>query len=774
MDRRWAKRLLLGSALSLILSLAHASPARARQAASTPPRPVVQASADGASATCPAAGSGMCRYLFDWGDGTQGAGSPVNPGFPGRATHAWSTPGKYRVRARVILADGRASDWSEPYEVDVRAAHAGPRPLRSLTVRTSSAAPGVSGLGLLSGRGWRSAGRSEAAHPEWIVVDLGSPRAVSQIALEPLPNGEAFPTSFSVEYCTDAGRTWYALPIYSFGDYPNPADRTVLLETGLLCARQIRITATRPARTPSGYAFGLRRLTLRAIDPAPLFTSRGGQFDADLNNMWSIYGLACNEIAPKWGAWWEGPGGMRAMGSTEWHEWDVMKLGWTDLPDDRSQLRYYLFNMPMDADGYVWACDGGRLHLNAQKHFDYGAIHILAALKYCLWTGETGFFSDLLPAAARAKCPAGVKTMLDRLRKEMDYQLDALHGAEGLLRIPDADYDGTPGSKGTTYWDAYPAGYLSAYPNALFYASVQAMAEIERIAGDPEHRDRLIRLLPLIKERFNRTFWSESKGRFISTVDKTGARHDYGLTCTNLYAVVYGVADDAKARTMMEWLSGKRIVPGDTSRGSDIYRWGIAPRSNTVAFESVEPNWWAGDFAGVFLKPGAYGEWGVNIENGGAIFYVSFYDILARLRVSGPDDAFRRLDAIMREFHRNELRPDVAGHMGPPGTPEYGVGVSTCFPESGLVPLTMLYGFLGVEPTADGLRVHPALPSSLRYAGVRDVLYHGRYYTITASRAARRLTIRATAKNHYLVTAPNGIAAVVADQRREEAGAGRK
>jgi hypothetical protein len=225
---------------------------------------------------------------------------------------------------------------------------------------------------------------------------------------------------------------------------------------------------------------------------------------------------------------------------------------------------------------------------------------------------------------------------------------------------------------------------------------------------------------------------------------------------------------------MMEWLSGRRIVPGDTSRGADIYHWQIAPRANTVAFESIKPHWWAGDFAGVFLKPGAWGEWGVNIENGGAIFYVSFYDILARLRLTGADDAFGRLDEIVREFHQTELRPEAPGHYGPPGTPAYGVGVSVCFPESGLVPLTMLYGFLGVEPTAEGLRIFPALPSSLRYAGARDVLFRGRYYTITASRAARRLTVRATAKDHYAVTAPNGIVSVVADQRHEEAGAGRR
>ncbi len=362
----------------------------------------------------------------------------------------------------------------------------------------------------------------------------------------------------------------------------------------------------------------------------------------------------------------------------------------------------------------------------------------------------------------RAKLPAGATTMLERLRLEMAYQLDVLHGSEGLLRITEPGYDGTPTSKGTTYWDAFPAGYLSAYPNALFYASVAAMAEIERIAGDSGRRDRYLKLLPLIKDRFNRTFWNEEKGRFVSTIDVNGVVHDYGITVTNLYAIVYGVADDAKASRTMDWLTGKRIVQGDTSKGADIYHYRIAPRANTVDFASIKPYWWAGGFAGVYLDPGAWGEWGRNIQNGGAVFFVSYYDILARLHALGPDDAFGRLNAIVHEFNRNELRPEKPGYYGQAGTPPYGVGVWVSFPESGLVPLTMLYGFLGVEPTAQGLRVHPDLPSRLQFAGVRDAVFRGRYYTITARRDLRAMTIGETARNHFDVTVPNGETSLIA------------
>ena len=727
--------------------------------------PTVHEDAQGVYATSPAAGTGMGQYLFDWGDGTQGTGSPVNPGVPGRAPHGWRKPGSYRVRARLIRTAGGISEWSDPCECQVRTAEPEGNPLDSLKVLTSSTAAQADGRNLLDGKGWSSAIQQDERQSEWVIIDLETPRTVNRIALKPMPNGEGFPSAFTVEYCTDDGRNWTAIPIDTFRDYPNPGDQAVLLETGLLCARKIRITATRLSPVPGGYAFKLRKLTLRTAREAPFFTSLGGSFDADVNNMWNIFGLASDEITPKGDAWWDGPGGALAFGSTEWHEWDVLKLCWADLPRDTARLQSYLSDMPVDNDGYVWACDGGPLHLGLQKHFDYSAINILAAHKYFLWTGEPGFFTQPLPDGVRKKCPAGVITLLDKLRKEMSYQLDVLDGKNGLLKIPDPSYDGTPTSKGTTYWDAHPTGYLSAYPNALFYASVAAMADIEGIAGDADRRNFYLHLLPLIKKRFNETFWSQEKGRYISTIDKNGVKYDYGITASNLYAVVYGAAEDAKAAKVMDWLSGKRVVEGDTAQGADIYHWKIAPLANTVAFESIEPHWWAGDFAGVSLKPGGWGRWGINIQNGGAILYISYYDVLARLRVNGPDDAFDRFSKIIEEFHRSSLRPDTPGHYGPPGTPAFGVGVSVSFPESGLVPLAMLYGFLGVEPTSNGLQIHPLLPRQLEYAGVNDVLFHGTHYRITAKRGVTQMSVKETSKDHFEVIAPNGMTGVIAAPR---------
>jgi len=42
--------------------------------------------------------------------------------------------------------------------------------------------------------------------------------------------------------------------------------------------------------------------------------------------------------------------------------------------------------------------------------------------------------------------------------------------------------------------------------------------------------------------------------------------------------------------------------------------------------------------------------WGGQVQDGGAVLGFSYYDIMARLDVNGPDDAWRRLQEILAWF----------------------------------------------------------------------------------------------------------------------------
>ena len=79
----------------------------------------------------------------------------------------------------------------------------------------------------------------------------------------------------------------------------------------------------------------------------------------------------------------------------------------------------------------------------------------------------------------------------------------------------------------------------------------------------------------------------------------------------------YGIAKDAQAKSIMDWISGKRIIEKDKngSQGEDIYFFELAPRVNTYCSEDKDD---VSIFTGMYSgkKGVTYGE--VQLQNGGA------------------------------------------------------------------------------------------------------------------------------------------------------------
>jgi hypothetical protein len=206
----------------------------------------------------------------------------------------------------------------------------------------------------------------------------------------------------------------------------------------------------------------------------------------------------------------------------------------------------------------------------------------------------------------------------------------------------------------------------------------------------------------------------------------------------NLQAVASGVATDEHARKILQWLDGERIVNGDTSTGADIYYWKVSPRCNTLAAEAIKPSFW--DNWTMEVGPGTIGEYGKQIQNGGHIFYVSHYDLMSRLRTTGIDAAMKRMAVILDEFHKDQL------HRKP--SSEFGIthveGILREFPESGLVPLFLLTGIMGIDPEASGLRIEPVLPPAWKYAAVTEYWFAGKKYSIRAERGLQQPEVNGT------------------------------
>ncbi len=306
---------------------------------------------------------------------------------------------------------------------------------------------------------------------------------------------------------------------------------------------------------------------------------------------------------------------------------------------------------------------------------------------------------------------------------------------------------------GDNYWDLIPFGNKDCYATILYYDALLAMAAIEQaiiqhpawniprgvLAFDPEE---LTRHAQEVKALGNEIFWNDKTGRFVNCIDADGETHDYGYTFLNFEAIYYDFATLEHAQSIMEWLTGKRNVEGDTSQGKDIYYWRFAPRATTK--RNIEYYFWG------WSAPEAI-PFGGQVQDGGAVLGFSYHDLMARIKILGPDDAWKRLRQIVEWFdevqraggyrkYYDGTRDGTLQGCGKPG----GLGLDCEFFESVLVPTVILDGFLGFRPTPDGFIIDPHLPADWPELTVDRIRW-------------RDLTLRVTATRNSVVVSAEGV-----------------
>lgn len=428
-------------------------------------------------------------------------------------------------------------------------------------------------------------------------------------------------------------------------------------------------------------------------------------------------------------------------GPAPWHEWNALCRVWQGGAHlDLLRRNYEAY--PMTTGGYVhtWGARAGWPFPDNKKydtrHFDTNARFILGCWRYAAWTGDKGF----------------LRRQAERLRRAMNYQLTTLHGMDGLIVAASKDVTGRHKGVGDNYWDILPFGHLDAYANIVWYASLEAMAQLEEMFAQtdvgvtqaPARTPDFYRNLAVkVRKAFNDRFWNDSRGRYIGCLDVEDKPHDYGFTFVNVEAVAYGLADAEQVQRIYHWMETE---PTSSGKPDTYTKWVFAPRANTLHNPRWAPGkgkldpvpqdpWWHFGWHGT-----AYGE---QCQDGGAILYTSFFDLCARARYLGPDDAWIRWQAILGRWR---LPDHLCG--GPPlfrgEHPQLirpgAVGVDIPFPESGLVPCYLLYGVLGAQATSRGLEIAPRLPKSVPWVEIQNVAYHGLPLTIHADR--REVAIR--------------------------------
>ena len=661
----------------------------------------------------------MVRYLVDWGDGTVTPTAHGKSNFSPVVEKTYFQRGDFKIKPIAITMSGEQIQLPE----------------KSISVGSSAvAAPPV----LPAKRKEHTGVSGNQYEPQSIVLKFDAPSAISALILNKAPDAP-FPENFSIEFSTDGGTVWYDIPSAVFNHIPDPGKNSVWIPLNNIMADAVRVVSYRVPETAHG-KYQLRFGDIQAVKGETLFKmDLNPKLAADWNNMWLAFGSAKNEVLHHFDPWWPtdrpDEGGLLGIGSTIWAHWNSMKLSWLDDPASKKYLTGVWNKIPQDGQGLLGVAPNEFFHLGHSKHFVTPAIFISGVSDWYLMHRD--------PALLEMRDPSTGITLLEKLRNAMAYQLNELEGKSGVLIINDPEHDGTVNGKSGNYWDGWRFGYKSAYANLLFYQSLEWMARLEESFGNETPAAEYRALRPLVKQRYNEIFWVPETGRFTGCIGRDGTIQDYGFTFVNLEAVAGGIATDEHAEQILQWLDGSRIVAGDTSTGEDIYFWKVAPRANTLAAEAHTPSFWDGWT--MEIGPDTIGEYGKQIQNGGHIFYVSYYDLMSRLRTRGIGDAMKRMDVILAEFHKDQLRRKPANKFGS----THVEGLLREFPESGLVPLFFIRGIMGIEPAVEGLRIAPALPDGWNFAEVSEFHFAGKKYKIRVERNIENASVK-----DFIVTVP--------------------
>ncbi|MFC5404264.1 hypothetical protein [Cohnella soli] len=371
-------------------------------------------------------------------------------------------------------------------------------------------------------------------------------------------------------------------------------------------------------------------------------------------------------------------------------------------------------------------------------------LFILGSSRYYKWTGDTAFLQQQMP----------------RLRSAIHYMNDTLKGSTyGYLLSTYNGHDGTSGISPTTrtgygigagYWDLLPSGNKDFYATVYYYAALTEMQKLEDlvalhpewgIASNPYGESASViasyRSNVVSQVTNGSTFWNSTTKRYVPLVDVAGNTHDYGYTFMNLEALYYGLGNSSRASDIFDWLDGARTVAGDTSTGSDIYFHGFAPRATTKR----NADWYVWTW-----NPNAFA-WGGQVQDGGAVLYESYYDVMSRLKYKTADNAWTRMKGILDWYQATQdeggyrwyyaqrsLSLQGAGVAG-------GIGVDADFTEATIAPLSAFYGFMGVDADVDALVVAPKLPTELSWMQVTHVNYKGSDATVYGSTTQTKVTL---------------------------------
>ena len=417
----------------------------------------------------------------------------------------------------------------------------------------------------------------------------------------------------------------------------------------------------------------------------------------------------------------------------------------------------------------------GEVNLNyVRGNYDSRQIdngyHLLETTKlYYEFTGDKKVLSDAL----------------NRCRKVAMFMTYNLGGESGLVDLSNfvghdggVIADGVSKTIASSYWDVLSLSPKSLYAQVLYYQTLNNLAYLEKAAkaegitkenptikltdgGEIEYEfteeslkllaDRVAKKVQQPVDTENKTgFFDTEKGRFIEGFNLHGDVVDYGSTIFNNMVVSAGMATPMQGDLVVSWISGDRVVEGDNARGYQgdlddennlgIYDYEFAPRTTTV---KNSEQYTAGH------APEAKKKYSTSCQDGGAILFTSYYDLMARLESKGVENAYGRLKQIRDWYVKVYEYSEENGYGGAQfyrgyynneaGIPLQGMNKAGClgldseFLESAIVYSIVPFGFFNLESIGvKNLSVTPNLPKELAFWRMENLMYNGIRYDLEA------------------------------------------
>ena len=312
--------------------------------------------------------------------------------------------------------------------------------------------------------------------------------------------------------------------------------------------------------------------------------------------------------------------------------------------------------------------------------------------------------------------------------------------------------------------DIIPYGHDDLYSTNFYFGGLSGMIELEEAIAlhpewklsppDPGQDAAALRVhAAKVRSSVHKKLFNPTTGRYGGSRDDLGTLRDYGHTMVNMDAVYYGLAESDDARSVMDWLDGRRIIETDTAKGPDIYHWEFAPRFGTLK----NSDWW------IWLWRGHEHAYNDQCQDGGTWFSISAQDIVNRAKILGPDNAWKRVSEILAWYGRVKEAGGFRSYYKDPakGTLQGGgtagsLGLDNEFVENVRAPYALIEAIIGFRPLPDGLEIKPRLPSSWPSAKVSGLAFRDQVIDLELSADTITLHPRGGTSQPARIVVPEG------------------